>query len=155
VSLAGQKPSIVTLLIAADHAGFELKEQLKQRLTHVQWIDLGPSNSNRVDYPDFADRVASQVAKSGARGVLICGSGQGMAMRANRYNGVRAALAWSEDSARLAREHNDANILCLGARFVSADEAEKMIEIFNQTPFEGGRHEDRVKKLGLPTDDAC
>lgn len=144
-----QHPSkpVFTLLIASDHAGFELKQSLIAATPELPWLDLGPANEQRVDYPDFADRVASRVAATGDRGVLICGSGQGMAIRANRYSGVRAALVWSEESARLAREHNDANIICFGARFFSLPEARRFLEIFLNTPFAGGRHEARVLKL--------
>lgn len=140
------------LFIASDHAGFELKESLKNNLTQIDWVDLGPSDSNRVDYPDFADRLCRSVIKTKGRGILICGSGQGMAMRANRYSEIRAALVFNEESATLAREHNDANVLCLGARVLDATTVEKIVAIFLATPFAGGRHLDRVKKLGqLPT----
>jgi ribose 5-phosphate isomerase B len=142
-----QKPSV---LIASDHAGFELKQQMIREITNVNWVDLGPADAGRVDYPDFADRLSSLVSQKGGMGVLICGSGQGMAIRANRHPKVRAALAWNEESALLARQHNDANILCLGARLILPDLAKKLFEIFITTPFEGGRHEDRVKKLDLP-----
>ena len=116
------KESHPSLFIASDHAGFDLKERIKTLLPNVTWIDLGPTDSSRVDYPDFADRVAARV-QSGGRGVLICGSGQGMAMRANRYKGVRAALVWNEEITKLSREHNDANIICLGARFLTSASA--------------------------------
>lgn len=144
--------STYQLFIASDHAGFELKELLKSKINWVQWIDLGPNNGDRVDYPDYADLVAREVTKSNGRGVLVCGSGQGMAIRANRYKSIRAALAWNEESIRLAREHNDANILCFGARMMSAITAERLIELFLNTPFEGGRHQARVDKLSNPTD---
>ena len=141
------KPSSKRLLIASDHAGFALKERLINSLSQYEWIDLGPSDSARVDYPDFADRLARRVQSEGGRGVLICGSGQGMAIRANRYRGVRAGLVWNEDSTRLSREHNDVNVLCLGARFLSPELCAKLIDVFVTTPFEGGRHKDRVDKL--------
>ncbi len=143
------------LLIASDHAGYELKERLKKNLTHVEWVDLGPSDSARVDYPDFADRLSAQIQKNGGQGVLICGSGQGMAIRANRYRGVRAALVWNEASTLLSRQHNDANVLCLGARLVDPALSEKLVELFLSTKFEGGRHQDRINKLGLQPREGC
>lgn len=152
--------SSLSILIAADHAGFALKEHLKARIIEldgkkINWIDQGPSDESRVDYPDYADRVAKEVAAQGGPGVLICGSGQGMAIRANRYRGVRAALVWNEESSRLSREHNDANIICLGARFLAFDLAEKLVRVFLATPFSGGRHQGRVDKLGRTPVDNC
>ena len=138
------------LLIAADHAGFELKEALKQSLERrgVAYRDLGTSSSDSVDYPDFAHRLADAIGRGEAeRGLLVCGSGQGMAMAANRHHGVRAALATDEESARLSREHNDANVLSLGARVTPPDRAERILEVFLATPFAGGRHERRVSKI--------
>jgi ribose 5-phosphate isomerase B len=140
--------------IASDHAGFDLKEQIKKALPHISWVDHGPVDASRVDYPDFADLVAKAVkSKPEACGLLLCGSGQGMAMRANRHNGVRAALAWNEDSARLSREHNNANVLCLGARLIPMELALKLIEVFLSTSFAGGRHLDRVAKIESATED--
>lgn len=136
-----------TLLIASDHAGFELKEKLKTLLPAYEWIDLGPANTERVDYPDFAKKLVERVAKDQTMGVLVCGSGQGMAIAANRHPGIRAALAWNEDVAKVAREHNDANILCLGARFIDSTLAGRLVDIFTATPFEGGRHANRVRKI--------
>jgi len=146
--------SRVRLFVASDHAGFDLKERLKSRLKtiagkNVEWVDLGPSSDARVDYPDFADKVCNEVLKTGGQGVLICGSGQGMAIRANRYQGIRAGLVWNLEVAQLAREHNDINVLCLGARLLDHDLCEKLVEAFVSTPFAGGRHADRVGKLGL------
>lgn len=138
------------LLIAADHAGFELKEQLKKLRPNLPWEDLGTTSCDRVDYPDYAYKVAAQIKEPADRGVLICGSGQGMMIGANRFPKVRAALAWMPAIATLARTHNDANILCLPARFISADEAATMLDIFLSTEFEGGRHADRVNKLTNP-----
>lgn len=141
------------LFIASDHAGFALKERMKRDLPDIEWIDLGPGDTSRVDYPDFADRVAKKVLENletGGRGVLICGSGQGMAMRANRYKGIRAALVWNDESTRLAREHNDANVICLGARLLKPELAEELLRLFLATPFEGGRHQGRLDKLALP-----
>jgi ribose 5-phosphate isomerase B len=138
------------LLIAADHAGFELKEEIKKSLDRrgVPYRDLGTGSADSVDYPDFAHRLAEAVGRGDAeRGVLVCGSGQGMAMAANRHQGVRAALALDEESARLSREHNDANVLSLGARLTPPDRAERILDVFLATPFAGGRHERRVAKI--------
>ena len=138
------------LLIASDHAGFAMKEQLIRHFSNFKWTDLGPNNDSRVDYPDYADRLIRHlptIEKSGPLGILLCGSGQGMAMRANRYSHIRAALVWNVESATLSRQHNNANILCLPARFLSPEEAFRCVEIFVSTPFEGGRHEQRIEKL--------
>lgn len=138
------------LLVASDHAGFALKEELKKDLEArgVAYRDLGPGSADSVDYPDFAHRLAGSIERGEAsRGLLVCGSGQGMAMSANRHPGVRAALAWSEESARLSRQHNDANVLALGARLTPPDEAKRILGAWLETPFEGGRHERRVGKI--------
>jgi ribose 5-phosphate isomerase B len=135
------------IFIASDHAGFELKKKIIQSFPSFEWVDLGPNNPDRVDYPDFADKVSKLVNKGEGRGVLICGSGQGMAMRANKYPLVRAALCWSVEVTRLARHHNDANIICLGERVTPYDLAVEMVKVFFATDFEGGRHADRVKKI--------
>ncbi len=138
------------IYIASDHAGFELKRDLISIFPEFQWKDLGPMNSDSIDYPDMADRVALEVQKGAGRGILICGSGQGMAIRANKYPNIRAALCWNVESARLARSHNDANLLCLGARFLSPDESQEVVKTFLKTEFEGGRHQKRVDKLIKP-----
>jgi len=138
------------VLLASDHAGFELKERLKRVLDRlgVPCSDLGTTSPEPVDYPDYAARVASQVSRGVAeRGVLICGSGQGMAMTANRYPGVRAALPFNEETARLCREHNDANVLALGARTLDPAVAERILVVWLETPFAGGRHARRVRKI--------
>lgn len=137
------------IFIASDHAGFSLKNKIIEKLDH-EWIDLGPQNEDRVDYPDFADQLA-RTLKPGQFGVLICGSGQGMCMRANRYSHIRAALCWSKESAELARRHNDANVVCLGARLLAEDTVFEILDIFFKSPFEGGRHADRVEKLSKST----
>lgn len=135
--------------IASDHAGVDLKNALIKALPEIQFEDLGPADNASVDYPDYADRVGRLVnAEPSRRGVLICGSGQGMAMRANKYPQVRAALVWNDDVTKLSRTHNDANVLCLAARFHSLDEAKRWIKIFIDTSFEGGRHAGRVAKIG-------
>ncbi len=134
--------------IAADHAGFDLKQHLIKSFPELKIEDLGTHNPDRVDYPDFADRVASKIESDpNAVGILVCGSGQGMAIRANRYPKVRAALCWSEEVAQLSREHNNANILCVGSRFTAPALAELILKKFLSTEFEGGRHSGRVDKL--------
>lgn len=138
------------LLIAADHAGFELKEQLKKARPDLPWEDLGPFTADRVDYPDYAYKVAKRISNDGGRGVLICGSGQGMMIGANRFPKVRAALPWTSEIAELSRSHNDANVLCLAARFTTFETAKEMLKVFLTTDFEGGRHAERVTKLEHP-----
>lgn len=141
------------LLVASDHAGFELKEKLKLVLERlgVPYEDQGPLSEEPVDYPDFARRVADAVSRGDAeRGLLVCGSGQGMAMTANRSRGVRAALAFDEETARLSREHNDANVLALGGRSLDHATAERILEVWLRTPFAGGRHARRVRKIDDP-----
>ncbi len=138
-----------TVLIASDHAAFDLKEQLKKLLPDFDWLDLGPLNANRVDYPDYAERLARKVAAGEAPfGVLICGSGIGMSIAANKVDGVRAAVTENPVSARLAREHNDANVLCLGARFVASEYAAEIARAFLTTDFsKDPRHIQRVEKI--------
>ena len=141
------------LLVASDHAGFALKEALKQSLDRlgVPYEDLGTATADPVDYPDFARRVAEPVSRGEAeRGLLVCGSGQGMAMTANRYHGVRAAIACDEEEARLSREHNDANVLSLAGRRIDPAQAERILKIWLETPFAGGRHAARVAKIDAP-----
>jgi len=134
--------------IASDHAGVELKSHLIQTLTDVDWVDLGPNTSERVDYPDFAKKVAQAVSQGGTPfGVLICGSGIGMSIAANKIKGIRAALIENPLSARLSREHNDANIICLGERLIGKDMALECVNVFLKTPFQNGRHADRVQKI--------
>ncbi|HSA57883.1 MAG TPA: ribose 5-phosphate isomerase B [Gemmatimonadaceae bacterium] len=136
--------------IAADHAGYELKEQLRDRLRArgFEVRDLGTDSPVATDYPDYAHPVAEMVSSGGARrGVLLCGTGLGMSYVANRYPHVRAAVAWSPEIAELARRHNDANVLVLPARFLSADDAGRILDVWLETGFEGGRHERRVDKI--------
>ena len=138
------------IAIAADHAGYELKCSLKQRLIEDGFdvVDLGTDNSESVDYPDFARALAKEIADGrSARGILLCGSGIGMSIAANRFPGVRAALVSDEEGARLARRHNDANVLVLGARRIEQSVAEDCLNAFITTPFEGGRHQRRVQKM--------
>jgi ribose 5-phosphate isomerase B len=136
--------------IGSDHAGFQLKERLVEELRSLGYepLDLGADSSESSDYPDFAHRVASKVEHHDAeRGVLLCGTGLGMSYAANRHPGVRAAVAWSPEIAQLAREHNDANILILPARYVSEDEGIKILKTWLGTRFAGGRHSRRVEKI--------
>ncbi len=137
------------ILIASDHAGFKLKEELKSSLaTEFEFIDLGTNSEGSVDYPDFGTALAKAIENKKAEfGILICGSGVGISIAANRNPAVRAALVYNEEIAKLSRQHNDANVICLGARFLDITTARKLVEIFLNTPFEGGRHENRVKKL--------
>jgi ribose 5-phosphate isomerase B len=136
--------------IGADHAGFELKERLKQELTRLGYepLDLGTHSAESTDYPDFAHPVAAQVETGKVkRGILLCGTGLGMAYAANRHKGVRAAVIWNPEVAKLARSHNDANVLVLPARFVTEQEGLDILHNWLDTPFEGGRHERRVSKI--------
>lgn len=144
----------MNLLIAADHAGFELKEALKNRSSElgVTFTDLGTHTRESVDYPDYAHALARELLKTGSSatlGILICGSGVGVSIAANRNPGIRAVLAENPEIARLGREHNHANVLCLGARFLSPDQALTVIRAFlTATPESGERHVRRVQKLG-------
>ena len=133
--------------IASDHAGFELKQKVLAALKEVPWADLGPFSEDSVDYPDFAAKLIEKIVSPNDVGILICGSGQGMAIRANRASHIRAALCWSEEIAQLSRLHNDANVICIGGRVTDHDLAFRMIQIFLTTAFEGGRHARRVEKL--------
>lgn len=141
---------IKELAIGCDHAGFGLKEKVKAHLSEmgIRTEDFGTYTEDSVDYPDFAHQVASSVEKGEFKtGVLICGSANGVAMSANKHAGVRAAICWSGEITELARLHNNANILCLPARFISEAEAIDFMDIFLNTAFEGGRHERRVNKI--------
>jgi ribose 5-phosphate isomerase B len=138
------------VILGSDHAGFALKEKVKKALDRkgIPWEDVGTSSEDSVDYPDFAHEVAQAVASGRVpRGVLVCGTGLGVSMTANRHPGVRAAVAYDENTARLGREHNDANVLTLGGRSLDHDLAERILEIWLETPFEGGRHARRVGKI--------
>lgn len=138
------------IALAADHAGFEGKEKVKKTLDEigVEYTDMGTNSCESVDYPDYARKVGEAVAAGEyEQGLLVCGSGTGMAIAANKIPGVRAAVAWNEDIARLARQHNDANVLSLPARFSTEGEMAKIVKAFFTTDFEGGRHERRVEKI--------
>ena len=136
------------LHIGSDHAGFALKQELIEQLkASYDIVDHGPGSEESVDYPDYAHPVARAVQEEGVLGILICGSANGVAMTANKYVGIRAAICWKTEIAALARQHNDANVLCIPARFVSEEEAKQITQTFLNTPFEGGRHANRVNKI--------
>jgi ribose 5-phosphate isomerase B len=135
--------------IACDHGGFALKEAMKIALPDVTWLDLGANSAESVDYPDFADKLADAIkAGKAPRGILICGSGIGVSIAANRHAHIRCALAHDVTSARLGRQHNDANVLAMGGRMIGDVLAKECVEVFLSTEFEGGRHQKRVDKLG-------
>ena len=139
-----------TILIASDHAGFALKEKLEAQLAELGYRveDLGPDSEASTDYADYAHPLAKRVSEGDvARGVLLCGTGLGMSYTANRYPHVRAAVAWTPEIATLAREHNDANVLVLPARFVGEEEGKAILKAWLDTPFAGGRHARRVAKI--------
>ncbi|MGH2553224.1 MAG: ribose 5-phosphate isomerase B [Chitinophagaceae bacterium] len=138
------------IAVGSDHAGFDYKEDLISFLEGrgLPFKDFGTHSKDAVDYPDFAHPVASAVEDGiAAFGILLCGSANGVAMAANKHQGIRAAICWGEELAQLARVHNDANIICIPARFVREGDAEKMVGIFMTTAFEGGRHQRRVEKI--------
>ena len=136
--------------IASDHAGFKLKENIKDFLIskNISIIDLGPKNENSVDYPDYAKKVSGRIkANKSDIGILVCGSGTGMAICANKIRSIRAAVCYNIKSTRLSRLHNNANIICLGSRLTKKKVALKFVSIFFNTKFDGGRHMKRVKKI--------
>lgn len=138
------------IAIGSDHAGFALKEKLRQRLSASghEVLDFGTSSEESCDYPDFAQAVAREVAAERSdRGLLVCSTGIGMAMAANKVAGVRAAQGEREDEVRLTRQHNDANVLTLGARHLDEDRAMELVSVFLETEFQGGRHARRVAKI--------
>ena len=139
------------ILIANDHAGFQMKQALVKKLINkIDFLDLGTSSLESVDYPDYAEKLSKEISsKKFDKGLLICGSGIGMSIVANRFKNVRAALCMTAEMSRLAREHNDANILVLGSRLISEEEAIKCLLVFIETKFEGGRHQTRLNKLNL------
>lgn len=138
------------IAIAADHAGFVLKEMLRDSLREHghEVVDLGTSSADSTDYPDYAGAVAREVAEgSSERGLLVCSTGVGMSIAANKIHGIRAALGTNPEEVRLTRAHNDANILALGAKFIDLSSAEQLVDIFLNTEFEGGRHARRIAKI--------
>ncbi len=138
------------IAIGSDHAGFEDKEKVKKQLDELgyEYEDVGTTSTESVDYPIYAQKVAEKVASGEVeQGLLICGSGNGMQIAANKIRGVRAALAWNEETARLAREHNDANVLSVPARMISPEEVSKVVKSYLEAKFEGGRHARRVEEI--------
>ena len=140
----------MNIAIASDHAGYALKSRVVQWLTtqSVKFKDYGTHSEQSVDYPDFAHLVAGEV-ESGAfdLGILICGTGVGVDITANKHQGIRSALCWNKDIARLAKSHNNANVICLPGRFITFEEAEEILMTFFNTTFEGGRHQNRIDKI--------
>jgi ribose 5-phosphate isomerase B len=140
----------IKIAVGSDHAGFDLKKDLLVYLSEKGYSleDMGPNSADSVDYPDFAHKVASSVeTKTCHLGILICGSGNGVCITANKHHGVRAALAWEPELASLARQHNNANVICIPARFVSQEKAFQIVDAYLDSAFEGGRHENRVNKI--------
>ena len=137
------------IIIASDHAGYSLKEYIKKFLLKKKLFlkDVGAKSNNKVDYPDYAHKLSKLIKNNSTIGVLICGSGQGMIMTANKHKNIRAALCYDAKSTKFSRLHNDANIITLGSRLVSKKNAIKYINIFLKTKFEGGRHKKRIKKI--------
>ena len=142
------------VFIASDHAGIELKRHLVEFIQSslgYEVADLGPFDNTSVDYPDFANQVCLKIKDdTSSKGILICGSGQGMTIRANKFSFIRAALVYNSEIAQLSREHNDANVICLGARFCTPENAQNWVSIFLKTHFAEGRHAVRVAKLSTP-----
>lgn len=144
------RPMAETIPVGADHAGYAMKERVVTELRRLGYtpLDLGPGSEASVDYPDYAHSVAGMIERGDAqRGVLLCGTGLGMACAANRHPGVRAAVVWSDEIARLSREHNNANILVLPARFIPESDALGILRIWLETTFAGGRHSRRIEKI--------
>jgi ribose 5-phosphate isomerase B len=140
--------SALKIAIGSDHAGFDYKQLITDSVEFSALKDFGTYSAESVDYADFAHPVASAVESGGFDfGILICGSANGVAITANKHAGIRAAICWNEELASLVRQHNDANIVCIPARFISIDEAKKIVKIFLNTAFEGGRHATRVNKI--------
>jgi ribose 5-phosphate isomerase B len=143
------KYQVNKISLGSDHAGYALKQVVEKLLVAegLQVHDHGPHTADSVDYPDYAHPVATQVAAENIFGILICGSGNGVCMTANKHADIRAALCWTTELAALARQHNNANVLCIPARFVSEELALEMVRVFITTAFEGGRHANRVNKI--------
>lgn len=138
----------MNIAIAADHGGYELKEALKTHYQNLKMVDLGTYDAESVDYPDMAQKMAHAVlSKMADLGILICGTGIGISIAANRFKGIRAALIYSQDAARLAKEHNNANVIVFGGRTMAVDDVIKYIDTFMQSTYQGGRHQRRLDKL--------
>jgi ribose 5-phosphate isomerase B len=146
------------IALASDHAGYPLKEYVKEILEelNISYTDFGTNSTESCDYPDFASKAACSISKGDcAQGIFCCGSGVGVSIVANKIPGIRAALCHDEESSKLAREHNNANVLCMGARVVERSLAKKMVEAWLNANFEGGRHERRVEKISLVEANKC
>jgi len=137
------------ILIGNDHAGYSLKLSIIKNLEDkYEFFDKGSNSNESVDYPDYASIIAKEIqSEKGDLGILICGTGNGVCMTANKYKGIRAVICWNEEIAKLAKQHNNANIICIPSRFIKVEEAIKIIESFILEKFEGGRHERRIKKI--------
>ncbi len=145
------------IAIGSDHAGYNLKKYILNKLgDKYEFLDVGTDSSESVDYPDYASRVAEAILKGDAElGILICGTGIGMSIAANKYRGIYAAVVYSDETASLARRHNNANVICLGARMISPDDAVRWIEIWLGEEFEGGRHLRRINKIKSLEERVC
>jgi ribose 5-phosphate isomerase B len=146
--------------IAADHAGFEIKEWIKKEFPAIEWVDHGTSNTESTHYPKYAQKLCEDILDNSKPedlkkplGILICGSGVGMSMQANRYLGIRAALCWNEEIAKLSRQHNASNVLCLSARHVDKAVNQQIVKTWMATEFEGGRHTHRIDMMDM--DESC
>ena len=144
------KKIFTKICIASDHAGYRLKEKIKDYLIDksISVIDLGPFSENSVDYPDYAKKVAKRlILKKSEAGILVCGSGTGMSITANKFKGIRAAQCYNKSSTTLSRQHNNSNIICLGSRMLKYKDAFKYVMYFLNTKFKGGRHQKRINKI--------
>lgn len=137
------------IVIGSDHAAYEMKEKVKLLLQskNIDILDVGTHSADRADYPDYAKKVSHEVVAQNIQGILLCGSGIGVSIVANRFKGIRAALCRTPEDAEMSKKHNDANVLCLGARLNSESEVQKIIEAWFENSFEGGRHADRLNKF--------
>lgn len=143
------KMSINKVVIGGDHAGFDLKEIIKEHLIAHDYdiLDVGTHSNESTDYPDYAHPLANIVEEESILGILICGSANGVCMTANKHQGIRAAIAWLPELAMLAKQHNNANVICIPSRFIEEEVGIEIVDMFLNTPFEGGRHEKRVNKI--------
>lgn len=136
------------IAIASDHAGYILKSQLQKVFTEINFIDVGTFSEDSVDYPDYAHKAIEQYNQGNCEKViLICGSGNGIQMTANKYNNIRCGLCWDPEIAQLARSHNNVNVIAMPARYISLETAKEIVKAFIETPFEGGRHQKRIDKI--------
>lgn len=141
---------IKKIAIASDHGGFHYKQAIQKKFPEYEWVDLGPDSPDSVDYPDYAHELCDEMAsKNIGTGILICGTGIGISIAANRHENIRAALCTNTTMARLTRAHNDANVLALGERIIGLEAAFDIVDTFLRTEFEGGRHERRINKINI------